>query len=180
MNILDVVLAAIMIVFLLRGLFRGFVKEGFILMAVFVGLGLGAWYYDLAAPYLAGVVDSKATANLAGFFTIFLLSCVGVVVLAKFLGAVAKIKPVKEVDYAVGALLGFTEGVVVCSVLSLILTSMTPGSRYLKQSVLVPKGVVLAGYMSRLVPDDLAKAMKDDGIRIPDEQVPEPAPEAES
>ena len=70
-NAFDIVLAVLLLLFVVRGLVRGLIKE----LAGFIGLLLGfftaARYYPLLAPYAAKVLDDKTSINVLSYILVF-------------------------------------------------------------------------------------------------------------
>src|ERR1039458_10622868 len=81
-SILDWVIVLIIVLSVLQASAQGFFYEFFSLAGVIVGYLLAAWEYPRAAAWFAPHVNSQWAADIAGFFTIFVV----VVVLAGVLG----------------------------------------------------------------------------------------------
>ena len=85
-SILDWVILLIIVLSVLQASAQGFFYEFFSLAGVIVGYLLAAWEYPRVAAWFAPHVNSQWAADIAGFFTIFVI----VVVLAGVLGRIAR------------------------------------------------------------------------------------------
>ena len=85
-SILDWVILLIIVLSVLQAIAQGFFYEFFSLAGVIVGYLLAAWEYPRVAAWYAPHVNSQWAADIAGFFTIFVV----VVLLAGVLGRIAR------------------------------------------------------------------------------------------
>ena len=110
----------------LQALSQGFFVEFFALAGVVVGYLIAAWEYPRAGAWYAHYVNSPWTAEIAGFFTIFII----VVVLAGLLGRLARwaVKGIglRWFDRILGAAFGFIRGVAFSAVIVLALAAFAP------------------------------------------------------
>ena len=125
---IDIVLAAIIILFVIRGVFQGLVREAFGLAGVFIGLIIAINRYDLFATAILGEAHflSAVTAHIIAFVIIF----VGIALMGALAGiwvhnALHRYSAMRGIDEAGGFVLGIFEGIMVCSVL-LVLLSVSP------------------------------------------------------
>src|SRR5204862_6873882 len=72
MNLLDVIVAVVLIVSIVLAFRKGFVKELLGLGSLVVGFVLGAWFYRPAARLFTEVVTSENLALFFGFSVVFL------------------------------------------------------------------------------------------------------------
>ena len=86
MNVLDWLIAIILVLSVLHAAAQGFVFELFSLVGTVFGYLLAAWEYPVVARYIAPYVKSNLVAGGAGFLLIF----VAVVILAGIAGRIAR------------------------------------------------------------------------------------------
>jgi membrane protein required for colicin V production len=137
-SILDWVIVLIIVLSVLQASAQGFFYEFFSLAGVIVGYLLAAWEYPRAAAWFAPHVNSQWAADIAGFFTIFVV----VVVLAGVLGRIARWAVhgvgLRWFDRLLGAAFGFLRGAVVGTVVVLALAAFAPQWGRLQQSRIAP------------------------------------------
>lgn len=126
MNLLDYVLAAIAGYCLVRGVFRGLVKELSSIVGVMAGFYAAYRYYPQLAKYMARWVTHPAFVNILSFLTLFFLVFLAV----SFAGVVIKyfmnIAFLGWIDRICGAIFGFAKGLLIVMVILLVLTTFLP------------------------------------------------------
>jgi membrane protein required for colicin V production len=138
-NRIDVVLAVLLALFALRGLFRGFARELFALLGLIGGVMLAVSKYVDAADMLPPAVPQEARPFLA-----FLILFCAVVLAARLLGALVHhalgIVWLSPVDRIAGALFGAVKGAAIVAGLVLLMRVYAPSvavERALGESVVM-------------------------------------------
>jgi len=138
LSALDWVILLIILLSVLQAIAQGFFYEFFSLAGVIVGYLLAAWEYPRAARWYAPHVNSPWAADIAGFFTIFIV----VVLLAGVIGRIARWAVhgvgLRWFDRLLGAAFGFLRGAVVSTVIVLGLAAFAPQWGWLQQSRIAP------------------------------------------
>ena len=126
MNLLDYVVVIILGFCLVRGIFRGLIKELSSLVGALSGLYAAYAYYPRLAEPLSRWIDDPAYANILACLLLFF----GIFVLVSILGVIIKyllnIAFLGWTDRICGAFLGGLKGVLLVSVLILVLTAFLP------------------------------------------------------
>ena len=126
MNLLDYVVVIILGVCLVRGIFRGLIKELSSLIGAIGGLYTAYAYYPRLAHPLSRWISDPAYANIAACLLLFL----GVFMIVGILGVIIKyllnISFLGWTDRISGAFFGAVKGVLLVSVLILVLTAFLP------------------------------------------------------
>ena len=178
MTWIDIVLAAIIVLFLVRGVLRGLLREGFGLAGVLIGLIVAINRYDALGIAISREVTvlSDLTARIIAFVVIF----VGIALLGALTGiwvhnALHRYSTIRGIDEAGGFVLGMFEGVMICSIL-LVLLSISPlaaqFSTWSRNSFLKPRlesaGPLIYDRVVSLVHGDAKKFMERlDPFRLP-------------
>jgi membrane protein required for colicin V production len=120
MNLFDIIIAAVLLFFSLKGLLRGFVNEAASLTALFVGGWLAYRYYPLLAAPLRAALHIPAYISA---FIAFLLILLGIGILAHILGnvitAALSLAMLGAFNRAGGLLVGAAEGaLLLCMIFS--------------------------------------------------------------
>jgi membrane protein required for colicin V production len=126
MNLLDYVIVIILGLCLVRGIFRGIIKELSSLVGALSGLYAAYAYYPLVAHPLTRWIADPAHANILACLLLFF----GIFMLVGILGVIIKyvmnIAFLGWADRVCGAFLGGIKGVLLVSVLILVLTAFLP------------------------------------------------------
>ena len=158
MNPFDVFIIIVVCYSIIRGLFRGLVKEVASIMGVLGGFYAAYSYYPMVAKLIAGLVQDPAYRNILSFLIIFcailiIISVIGVVI--KYLLNVAFLG---WIDRLCGVFFGMIKGVLVVTVLFIILTTFLPkGAPLIKKSVLAPHVIWISEKMVNLVSQEMKK-----------------------
>ncbi len=138
LSILDWVMVLIVLLSVLQAIAQGFFYEFFSLAGVVVGYLLAAWEYPRVAAWYSHHVNSQWAADIAGFFTIFLV----VVLLAGTVGRITRWAVhgvgLRWFDRLLGAVFGFLRGAVINTVIVLALAAFAPQWGWLQQSRVAP------------------------------------------
>lgn len=156
MNPFDTIITIILGYCLIRGFFRGLVKEISSIIGVLGGFYIGHSYYLEIARPLSAWISNPAYAKILGFMMLF---C-GVFVFVSILGVIIKylmnIAFLGWVDRICGVLFGIAKGVLITSVLLMILTAFLPkGTPMIKDSLLAPQVSRVSEIMAQLVSKEM-------------------------
>ena len=159
MNPFDILIIVILGYSLVRGLFRGLVKELASIIGVLGGFYAAYTYYNLLADLLAGLIHDTSYLNILSFLIIF---C-GVLIIVGVLGVIIKyllnIAFLGWVDRIGGVVFGVLKGVLIVSILFITLTAFLPkGTAFIKNSELAPH----VSWISEKMANVISKEMKQD------------------
>ncbi|MEJ2101046.1 MAG: CvpA family protein [Desulfobacterales bacterium] len=158
MNPFDVFTIIVVSYSIIRGLFRGLVKEVSSIIGVLGGFYAAYSYYPLVARLIDGLVKSNSYLNILSFLVIFctiliIISIIGIVI--KYLLNVAFLG---WVDRICGVGFGLIKGILIVTVLFIILTTFLPkGAPLIKKSVLAPHVIWISEKMVNLVSEEMKK-----------------------
>jgi membrane protein required for colicin V production len=162
MNSFDIVVAVILGFCLIRGIFRGLVKEMASIIGVLAGFYAAYTYYPAMAGLLVRWISNEVYLNITSFMAIFCLILIIISILGVILKYLMSIAHLGWVDRVSGACFGVFKGVLIASVLLVTLTAFLPkGSPLVRDSLLAPHINMLSESMSRIVSDDMQKAFDD-------------------
>jgi len=156
MNSFDIIVMVIVVLCLVRGAFRGFVKEIASIVGVVAGFYGASVYYTMAGDLLAPWIDVATYRELLGFFITFMLIVVGVGLVANLLRYVLKIALLGWVDRFFGMIFGSAKGLLVCMVIFIIATTFMPGQgKWNDTSRLAPYLSEISQWASVFVDNDI-------------------------
>ena len=158
MNPFDILIIIILGYSIVRGLFRGLVKEASSIIGVLGGFYAAYSYYPMLAKWLSGLITDPSYLNILSFLVIF---C-GVLIIISILGVVVKyllnVAFLGWVDRICGVGFGLIKGILIISVLFIILTTFLPkGAPLIKSSILAPHAIWIAEKMVHAVPKEMKK-----------------------
>ncbi|MFK5951922.1 MAG: CvpA family protein [Desulfobacterium sp.] len=156
MNSFDVIVMVIVVLGLVRGAFRGFVKEIASIVGVVAGFYGASVYYTMAGDLLVPWVDVATYREFLGFFVTFMLIVVGVGLGANLLRYVLKIALLGWVDRFCGMMFGAAKGGLVCVVIFIIATTFMPGQgKWIATSRFAPYLSEISQWASLFVDNDI-------------------------
>jgi membrane protein required for colicin V production len=162
MNAFDIFTLIVVGYGLIRGIFRGLIKE----IAAIVGVVVGFWgaysYYPLLAGLLDGWFANLAYLNIVSFLAIF---C-GVIVVVSIVGVVVKyllrVAFLGWLDRICGGLFGLLKTVLIAAVVLMTLTAFLPkGSPLVRDSLLAPYITSISATLARITPKELKSEFRD-------------------
>lgn len=150
MNVLDIIIGIILIVFAVKGLVKGVINEVVSLIAIVIGL-YGAFYCsDITANYLKDIIDIKPEyLSTVALLITFALLVVAVVLIGKLLSKILESLSLGWIDKLGGFLFGLLKGSLLVSLLILLLNVLNIGS-------IIPQdqrdGSMLYGHVEKVAP----------------------------
>jgi len=147
MNTLDYIIIAFLLYLLIRGIFRGLIRESFSLIGVILGIWLGnlyqPWMTNLLKPYL----PLPQYLPLLSFIFLF----ISIIVICNLLGWALKLW-LKNIfsggsDMTFGAILAVVKGAIIIYLVMIILTFYIPDkTTFIAKSILAPR--IIKSYQS--------------------------------
>jgi membrane protein required for colicin V production len=161
MNPFDIAIIFIIGFSLIRGFFRGLIKELSSIIGVFAGFYAAYMYYPQVAKLFTRWISNPAYLNIISFFILF---C-GVFFIISILGIIIKyilnVAFLGWVDRICGAGFGTIKGILIVSVLLAVLTAFLPkGSPIIKKSLLAPHVMVISEKMVQVASKELKHEFK--------------------
>lgn len=158
MNPFDVFIIIVLGYSIVRGLFRGLVKEVSSIIGVLGGFYAAYSYYPMVAKLLSGLISEQSYLNILSFLIIF---C-GILIVISILGVVIKyllnVAFLGWIDRVCGVGFGLIKGVLIVTVLFIILTTfLSKGAPLIKKSILAPHVIWISEKMVGLVSEEMKK-----------------------
>ncbi len=139
MNALDIVICVIGGYCLIRGLFRGIIKEITSIVGVFIGFYGAYTYYPMVATLLSGWITNKSYLSIISFFLIFTMILLAVGFVGVILKHLFKAAALGWADRILGGTFAMVKAVLIISVLLIALTAFLPeNSPLMRHSRLAP------------------------------------------
>lgn len=132
MNYLDIILAILLLVGLVRGFMKGFIFEIAVVGALFLGTYAAFKLSYLLQPYVLKIGDMNPfTVNLVCSILMFLLICVGLFFLAKLFTGLVDMAALGIFNKILGAIFGFLKYAFIISVVLYFFNMMDTRHHYL-------------------------------------------------
>jgi len=126
MNIFDIIIIVVISFCLIRGLFRGIVREVSSIVGVIAGFYGAYFYFPLLSPYFSEWISTAGYRNLLSFFILFCAILVLISLVAHLIRYFLNIAFLGWIDRLCGMIFGAAKGILIISVLFTILTTFLP------------------------------------------------------
>jgi len=158
-NWLDVILLGIMLITVIVGLVKGFIREVVGLASVVVGLVLAGQYYENLAALMRPLFSSQMLDDFISFLIIFFTVVILGWVVASLLSHWTK-GPFKLLNHLLGGAVGFLKGILVCGVVVLALLVFSVEREAVVKSRLANDALYVTNGIVQLVPQELKARFK--------------------
>ncbi len=156
MNPLDMLMVTILAYGLIRGVFRGLVREIASIVGVLGGFYAAYTYYPQVAKLIAPWITNTAYRNIISYLALFSVVVIIVGILAVIIKYLLNIAYLGWVDRVTGALFGGIKGMLVVCVIFIVLTAFLPkGSPVIKNAVLAPHVATVSEVMATVLSKDM-------------------------
>jgi membrane protein required for colicin V production len=157
LNWIDLILVLVIGSSVLAGLSAGFARVAVGFAALIVGMFCGFWFYGIVAAYVMDYVNSRAIANLIGFFVIL----AGVLILGAIVGRILakffKWAGLSWLDRLLGAVFGLVRGFVIAAAMVTVLVAFAPSPppASVVDSKLLPYVIDVSDVLAALTPREI-------------------------
>ncbi len=156
MNPFDILVITILAYGLIRGVFRGLVREIASIIGVLGGFYAAYSYYPHAARLISPWITNTAYLNILSYLVIFSVVVILVGILAVVIKYLLNIAYLGWMDRVCGALFGMLKSVLVICVLFIVLTAFLPkGSPLLKNATVSPYVASVSEVMAKVLSKDM-------------------------
>ena len=156
MNFLDILIVIILSYCLIRGIFRGLVKELSSIIGVLGGFYAAYTYYPLVARPFSRWISNTSYLNILSFLIIFCVIFLTISLLGVLIRYLLKVAFLGWFDRICGAGFGIVKGVLIAAVILIALTAFLPkGAPVVKDSLLSPHVTLIAEKMAAVVSDNM-------------------------
>ena len=156
MNYFDIIVIVILGYCLIRGIFRGLVKELSSIIGVFGGFYAAYTYYPVLAKPLSKWIANAGYLNILSFLIIFCGVFIIISILGIIINYLLKIVFLGWLDRVSGAMFGAMKGILIVSVLLIALTAFLPkGTPVIKDSLLSPYVTLISEKMAKVISKDM-------------------------
>jgi membrane protein required for colicin V production len=162
MSTLDYIIIGFLLFLVIRGIFRGFVREIFSLAGVIAGLWLGIHYQLWLINIMKRWFPLPQYLPLAGFILIFFAALIIFNLLGWSLKLLIKNALTGWFDKCGGMVLAMLKGLLLCSIILIIFTIFFPAEKtpFIGKSLLAPKCIKTYQQVTEVIDRDHYKNLK--------------------
>ena len=156
---LDIFFIIIILITIIMGFVKGFMRQIIGILAVVAGLYLAVEYYHYVADVIFEMIPHQIASNFLGFLVVFVL----VLVLGWLIGlSVSKVikGPIKFFDRVLGGGLGLLKGILICVVVVLALLIFPINKKWLGESQFAPACLKISQTFVYLFPEGLKEKFR--------------------
>lgn len=158
MNLFDILIIIILLYCLVRGIFRGLLKELSSLVGVLGGFYAAYTYYHEVGKLLNRWIDNPNYVNILSFLLVFICVFLIISILGIIIKYILKIVFLGWVDRIFGAVFGILKGILIASVLLIVFTAFLPDSSdIIKTSKTSHYLAGISNKMIKVTPKDLKR-----------------------
>ncbi len=150
----DAVVACIFLIFIIRGVWIGFIRQIASLLGLIGGYLLAGKYSGLLAPYVGLVISDPKINFLVSFLFCFLATVLAIVTVGRGLRKVMEISFLGWFDRLLGVCLGIAKAFLVACIMYMVLAATISGSNeLLSKSCSSPYLALGADYLQQFIGD---------------------------
>jgi membrane protein required for colicin V production len=151
----DFVIIALLLLFIIRGLWVGFLRQITTLVALLVGYVIAGQYHDKLFPFLRGLTDNPHAVFWSSYVILFGITYVVTMLLGKGLARVVELTVAGWFDKMLGGVLGAVKAAVLIVLLNMVLSGvLAPENTMLRNCQLCPYVSQATDYFRSLIKDD--------------------------
>ena len=156
MNPFDILVLVILAYGVIRGIFRGLVRELASIVGVLGGFYAAYTYYPPMAKLISPWITNTAYLNILSYMILFLAVVIVVGILAVVIKYLLNIAYLGWVDRVCGALFGGVKAALIVSVLFIVLTAFLPkGTPFIKDAASSPTVATVSEVMAKVISKDM-------------------------
>ncbi|KXS56878.1 MAG: hypothetical protein AMR96_00390 [Candidatus Adiutrix intracellularis] len=157
---LDIALLVILGYFILRGLFRGVVKEVVAVLGLFVAFWVASVYWPLGELHLKTIFDLPGQRGITSFIIIFVIIYFFISLLSFFVDKIVKMTITPVASSLLGAMVGVIKGTLVCGIiLSGVQVFLKDNEPFFQTSKLWPYLAPVTSQAKAWMPEGLRQAL---------------------
>jgi membrane protein required for colicin V production len=162
MNTLDYIIIGFLLFLVIRGIFRGFIREIFSLCGVIIGLWLGNYYQPWLTEILKRYLPLPQYMPLLSFILLFFAVLVICNLLGWGLKLLAKNALAGWFDKTIGAVLALLKGLLLASIMLVVLSFFFPSNKapFISKSIFTPRIIKSYQRMTEVISPDHYKNWK--------------------
>ena len=158
----DVAVLAVTLLFVLRGLWLGLLKQVVPLLALYLGYFAASQYHDELLPFLSDFSDNRSLVFFAAYVILFVVSYLVVALVGKLIAKLIQITITPWFDRVLGGFLGFAKALIIVVIAHMLIgATLSPENSLLKRCVTCPTLDQFSDVTRQIIRDeDIRSALK--------------------
>ena len=159
MNLFDILIIVVLGYCMIRGIFRGLIKEVASIAGVLAGFYAAYAYHGAVSPFLSQWITDPAYRSIAAFVIVFCGVFFTITLMGVLIRMMAKAALLGVVDRILGAIFGGVKAVLVITLVYILLVTFSPagGMAFIRDSKLAQPVVSTGQVMVELLPEKVKK-----------------------
>lgn len=160
LGVIDLIIIGIILLSILTGMVRGFVKELIAICVWIAAIWLGINYSHYVGVYLQDYISDGLVRNAVAFVIILLISILSGSLVNAVFSFILKSTGLNGTDRLLGMVFGCVRGVLLVSllILAIKITNVLPVDNYISKSVLYDKFTPIVNWLYSIAPDFIKNA----------------------
>jgi membrane protein required for colicin V production len=161
MNPFDMAIVVILSYCMIRGAFRGVIREVAGIAGIIGGFYAAFAHYQTIAPLLSKWIHNVHYLYISSFLILFCAVFLGITLAGVLIRTLLRLMLLGVVDRVLGSVFGAAKGVIIVSLLFFLLITFLPagGVQMIRNSVMAPHMNTIAGSFARVVPEDTRRSL---------------------
>lgn len=151
-NILDLVLGVILVLFTIRGFFKGFLEEVAGLAGLLGGVFIAGHYYGAFGRQLSLYIKDPSWAYILAYVLILCAVLLAVALITRILQKILTAVYAGWIDHVAGGVAGAAKGFIVCALLVALLRYFLADADFMRTARLVPPINELSEFLKGFIP----------------------------
>ena len=161
MNWFDVAIIAIVLLFAVIGIIRGFIREVLSLLSWILAFWLAFTFADPTSYFLEPYIEAPVLRVIAAFAALFISALLLLTVISFLVHKLLAVSGIKGTDRALGGLFGAVKGLVIIAALMLFAhETVLPQEKWWRTSLLAGHFQPLVLVIRDLLPPDMTKRLQ--------------------
>ena len=159
MNLFDILIIVVLGYCMIRGIFRGLIKEVASIVGVLAGFYAAYAYHGTVAQSLSRWIVLPAYRSIVGFVLVFCGVLFVITLMGILIRMVIKAALLGVVDRILGAVFGAIKAVLVVTLVYILLVTFSPvgGMTFIRDSKLAPPVVAIGRVIVEVMPEGIKK-----------------------
>lgn len=171
MNPFDIAIIVLMGYTVIRGIFRGFIREVAGIIGLLAGFYAAYGYHGHLSPMLQRWITDPAYRDITAFMILFCGVMLVVIGLGMLLRLIVKMMLLGVLDRIFGAVFGGVKGALIVSLILVVLINFLPsgGAALIKESRLAPAVNAVSREVVRLIPESARESFNSRMLAVREE-----------
>jgi len=152
MTVVDFIILIFCVFLILQGLWKGFLRELFGMLALFTGLAAATNFYSLASKQLESVFSEGLVRDAVGYGAAFIVVWLTIKIMGWMLDKSMGEAETRSYSRLAGGVFGLAKGLLIVSVIVLSVESSFPGNKFTSRNYSTPICLKIGHWVTETLP----------------------------